>query len=208
MGITSRLVPSEVTTLCDTVKDPEDSAGDDGIADIDRFARFMRATKAPPRDARLAETADAQKGSRLFDSVGCADVPRSDAGDGTGGHGGRTAAPSTVPPALGGKVFHPFGDFLLHDVGTGDGIALATVEHFGAALLEDAAELRADRQPDAHASPVGSAHAPTADARRPVARPSRAAILRHRGEASVERRKFLELREREKQQLLAFLRSL
>jgi CxxC motif-containing protein (DUF1111 family) len=27
-----------------------------------------------------------------------------------------------VPPALGGKVIHPFSDFLLHDVGTGDGI--------------------------------------------------------------------------------------
>ena len=72
MGITSRLAPSEVTTLCDTVKDPEDSADDEGVADIDRFARFMRATKAPPRDARLAETADAQKGSRLFDPIGCA----------------------------------------------------------------------------------------------------------------------------------------
>jgi len=28
----------------------------------------------------------------------------------------------TVPPALGNKIIHPFSDFLLHDVGTGDGI--------------------------------------------------------------------------------------
>jgi len=28
----------------------------------------------------------------------------------------------TVPAALGDKAFHPFSDFLLHDVGTGDGI--------------------------------------------------------------------------------------
>jgi len=27
-----------------------------------------------------------------------------------------------VPPELGGKTIHPFGDFLLHNVGTGDGI--------------------------------------------------------------------------------------
>jgi len=27
-----------------------------------------------------------------------------------------------VPPALGDKVIRPFSDFLLHDVGTGDGI--------------------------------------------------------------------------------------
>ena len=28
----------------------------------------------------------------------------------------------TVPAALGGRTIHPFGDFLLHNVGTGDGI--------------------------------------------------------------------------------------
>lgn len=27
-----------------------------------------------------------------------------------------------VPPALGNKIIHPFSDFLLHNVGTGDGI--------------------------------------------------------------------------------------
>lgn len=41
-----------------------------------------------------------------------------------------TAAPGTringgkftVPEALGNKIIHPYSDFLLHDVGTGDGI--------------------------------------------------------------------------------------
>jgi CxxC motif-containing protein (DUF1111 family) len=28
----------------------------------------------------------------------------------------------TVPPAIGDKIIHPFGDYLLHDIGTGDGI--------------------------------------------------------------------------------------
>jgi CxxC motif-containing protein (DUF1111 family) len=28
----------------------------------------------------------------------------------------------TVPPAIGDKNIHPFGDYLLHDIGTGDGI--------------------------------------------------------------------------------------
>ena len=27
-----------------------------------------------------------------------------------------------MPPALGDKVIHPFSDFLLHNIGTGDGI--------------------------------------------------------------------------------------
>jgi hypothetical protein len=38
MGITNRLQPTEITTLCDTVKDPEDTPGADGLADIDHFA--------------------------------------------------------------------------------------------------------------------------------------------------------------------------
>jgi CxxC motif-containing protein (DUF1111 family) len=27
-----------------------------------------------------------------------------------------------IPAALGNKIIHPYGDFLLHDIGTGDGI--------------------------------------------------------------------------------------
>ena len=206
MGITSRLVPSEVTTLCDTVKDPEDSAGDDGIADIDRFARFMRATKAPPRDARLAETAEAQKGSRLFDAIGCAachvrtleTAPAGAAVDG---------GALIVPPALGGKAIHPFGDFLLHDVGTSDGIAIATVEHFGAAFLK----MQPSYQPTANrmrTPPLWGVRMRPRLMHDGRSLTFTAAILRHRGEAALERGRFLALKERERQQLLAFLRSL
>ena len=206
MGITSRLVPGEVTTLCDTVKDPEDSAGDDGIADIDRFARFMRATKAPPRDVRLAETADAQKGSRLFDAIGCAACHArtlETAAAGTLVDGGAF----TVPPALAAKAFHPFGDFLLHDVGTGDGIALATVEHFGAAFLK----MQPSYQPTANrmrTPPLWGVRLRPRLMHDGRSLTFSAAILRHRGEAAVERRRFLELKESEKRQLLEFLRSL
>jgi hypothetical protein len=30
-----------------------------------------------------------------------------------------------VPEALGNKIIHPYSDFLLHDIGTGDGIVQA-----------------------------------------------------------------------------------
>src|SRR5207253_11278912 len=63
MGITNRLNTSEVTTLCDDVSDttrcnnnPNVVCGEDPDNDIDAFAEFMRASKAPSRDARLAAT--------------------------------------------------------------------------------------------------------------------------------------------------------
>lgn len=206
MGITSRLLPADVTSLCDTVKDPEDAAGPDGLADIDRFARFVRATKAPPRDDRVAGTADATKGSALFDSVGCVQChvrTMQTAPAGTAINGGTF----TVPPALGGKVFHPFGDFLLHDVGTGDGIVIAVPEHFG----ERYREMQPRYDPTANrlrTPPLWGVRTRSRLMHDGRSLTFTDAILRHRGEASLERKRFLGLTEHEKAQLLAFLRSL
>ncbi|HEX8882716.1 MAG TPA: di-heme oxidoredictase family protein, partial [Candidatus Acidoferrum sp.] len=38
MGITNRLQPDEVTNLCNTVAEPNDQPGSDGLSDIDHFA--------------------------------------------------------------------------------------------------------------------------------------------------------------------------
>jgi CxxC motif-containing protein (DUF1111 family) len=205
MGITSRLLPEEFTTLCDTTKDPEDVVKD-GLGDIDRFARFMRATKAPPRDRKLALTEDATRGSALFDSIGCATChvrSLETAPAGTAVNGGAFV----VPPALGGKVFYPFSDFLLHDVGTGDGIALAPVEHFGKAY----ADMQRTYDPTANrlrTPPLWGVRTHSRLMHDGASETFTDAILRHRGEASRERKKFMRLKETEKQQLLAFLRSL
>ncbi|HEX2662882.1 MAG TPA: di-heme oxidoredictase family protein, partial [Candidatus Acidoferrum sp.] len=71
MGITNRLQPDEVTNLCNTVAEPNDQPGSDGLSDIDHFARFIRASKAPARDAQLAATPAAKEGAALFTKVGC-----------------------------------------------------------------------------------------------------------------------------------------
>ncbi len=125
MGITNPLQPTENTSNgtfvgfgsgFDPLPEPEDDGGDVAI-----FARFMRATKAPPRDATLAATADAVAGGNLFNTVGCAVCHVTQivsAPSGTVINGGAF----TVPAALGNKRIRPFGDFLLHDIGTGDGI--------------------------------------------------------------------------------------
>jgi CxxC motif-containing protein (DUF1111 family) len=121
MGITSVLQPTETATLCDAIQDPEDEIGADGLGDVDRFARFMRASKAPPRYASVAASADGVAGSAVFDQVGCAICHTrtfTTAPAGSVLNGGTLV----VSEAVGNKVFHPFSDFLLHDIGTGDGI--------------------------------------------------------------------------------------
>src|SRR3984893_9575369 len=62
MGITNRLQPNEVTNLCNAATEPNDQPGTDGLSDIDRFARFIRASKAPARDTQLAGSAAAKEG--------------------------------------------------------------------------------------------------------------------------------------------------
>jgi len=206
MGITSRLMPTEVTTLCDTVPDPEDTPGADGLADIDRFARFMRATKAPPRDAQLADTASAKKGSVLFNKVGCAAChvrTLVTAPAGTPINGGTF----TVPDALGGKQFHPFSDFLLHDVGTGDGIVIPVEEHFGRAYreMQSTFNITANRM---RTPPLWGVRTRSRLMHDGQSLTFEDAILRHRGEAEGVRKNFRHLSEAEKKQLITFLKSL
>jgi len=206
MGITSRLLPEEVTTLCDPVKDPEDRPGTDGLADIDRFARFVRATKPPPRDLRLAATEEARKGSALFDRVGCATChvrALVTAPAGTRLHGGAYA----VPEALGDRLFHPFGDFLLHDVGTGDGIALSVGEHHGRRFMfmQPTFEMTAER---IRTAPLWGVRTRSRLMHDGESLTLRDAIVRHRGEAGDSRKRFSCLRGEEQEAILAFLRSL
>jgi CxxC motif-containing protein (DUF1111 family) len=121
LGVTNRLFPDEFIPLCDSVADPEDSPlRPIGKQDVDLLAAFMRSTKAPPRDTALAATYAALEGGIIFGDIGCATchVPTLEtAPAGTLLHGGAYE----VPDAIGDKLIHPYSDFLLHDVGTGDG---------------------------------------------------------------------------------------
>jgi CxxC motif-containing protein (DUF1111 family) len=129
MGITSPLQPTENTSngvsvaAFDNVADPEDTAtvADPFGVDVGHFTRFMRSTKVPPRDTVLAATSDAIAGASLFHSIGC-DICHTQSATtapaGTVFNGGKF----TVPAALGNITFHPYSDFMLHDIGEGDGI--------------------------------------------------------------------------------------
>jgi len=211
MGITNRLFPDEVTKLCNTAAEPNDQPGPDGLSDVDRFARFVRSTKAPARDAKLAETPKAKRGSELFDKIGCAVChvrTLMTAAAGTKVDGGAF----TIPAALGGKAFHPFGDFLLHDVGTGDGIVIPITEHYA----------RAARRMPAECTPEGFQKTRNRVRTAPlwgVRLRSRLmhdgasvtlfdAILRHQGEAREVTQRFGRLPAGDRDSILEFLRSL
>lgn len=194
LGITNRIFSNELVSQCDTVPDPEDGHGKPpGQQDIDALASFLRATKAPPRDAVLAATADAQAGSALFNQIGCAicHVPTlQTAPVGTVINGGTFR----IPSAIGDKLIHPYSDFLLHNVGTGDGTVM-----FGNPQ-STANKLRT--------TPLWGVRMRNRLIHDGESRTLTEAILRHSGEATEVISQFNNLSDTEKAQLIKFLKSL
>jgi CxxC motif-containing protein (DUF1111 family) len=211
MGITTQLFPDEVTKLCNTVSEPNDKPGPDGLADVDRFARFLRATKAPGRDSKLADTITARRGSDLFNRVGCAicHLPSLvTAPAGTKINGGAFA----IPAALGSKTFHPYGDFLLHDVGTGDGVVVPTVEHYGRATRQMPKECSPEdfqkTRNRVRTAPLWGLRLRTRLMHDGASLTLHDAILRHSGEADQTIGAFRKLATSDQEAVLQFLRSL
>jgi CxxC motif-containing protein (DUF1111 family) len=212
MGITNRLQPTEVTSICNTASEQNDTPGPDGLSDIDHFARFIRATKAPARDAQLAAGASAQKGLALFDKIGCATchvATLTTAAAGTKINGGTF----TIPPALGSITLHPYGDFLMHNVGTGDGILQAIREHYGHQVFQQMSGYLSKQ--DFESSRNKMRTAPLWGARlRPRLMHDGAsltfldAIRRHRGEATHVTQQFDKLKRPDQEALIEFLKSL
>lgn len=192
MGVTNRLKPKDVTPVCKVTTDLEDKPDALGLEDIDHFAQFVRGTQVPPRDAVLAATSDANTGQTLFNSIGCVtchvaslttDPP------GTVINGGAYA----VPAALGNKTFHPYGDFLLHDVGTGDGIVQA-------GPADTANKLRT--------APLWGLRIKSRFMHDNASTTLADAIQRHAGEAQDVIARFATLTPQQQQQLITFLKSL
>ena len=212
MGITNRLQPDEVTNLCNAHSEPNDTPGPDGLSDIDHFARFVRATKAPGRDSQLASGAAAKKGEGLFDKVGCAAChveTLTTAPAGTKINGGTF----TIPPALGSVTFHPWGDFLMHDVGTGDGILQATREHYGKRVFQMMSDYLSKQDFESSRNKIRTAPLWGVRLRPRLMHDGesltlRDAIMRHRGEATHVSQKFEKLKGEEQEAIIEFLKSL
>jgi len=211
MGITNRLFPDEVTKLCNTAPEPNDTPGADGLSDVDHFARFVRALKAPARDAKVAATPKAQKGSELFDKAGCGAChvrSLTTAAAGTKINGGAL----TVPPALGSTTFHPYGDFLLHDVGTGDGIVIPVVEHYARMARRMPSQCTPENfqktRNRVRTAPLWGVRLRPRLMHDGASLTFRDAILRHRGEAEKAAERFRRMGRSDQEALTEFLKSL
>lgn len=200
MGITSPLQPTENTSngasvaAFDTVPDPEEAPTPQNPngPDIDIFARFMRATKVPPRDTALAATSDAQAGATIFSQIGCQHchtptITTAPAGTKINGN------TFTIPAALGDKIIHPYSDFMLHDVGTGDGI----VQNGGSSTRN---KLRTP--------PLWGLRTKDRLMHDTVTFTRNEAILRHTNEAEPVIQNYLNLSTNQKNQLISFINSL
>lgn len=186
MGVTNALFPDETTTICQPAGMTSPNDNDNDIA---QFAAFMRATKVPPRGPI---TPAVMEGQAVFEQIGCNNCHVETlvtAPAGTSIHGGLFI----VPEALGGKQIHPFSDYLLHDIGTGDGIVqngpadtqykMRTMPLWG---LRTRTQLMHDAQSSTYSD----------------------AITRHAGEAANEAQQFEQLTPAQKSLLFAFLGSL
>jgi CxxC motif-containing protein (DUF1111 family) len=196
MGITTPLFPQENTSSgrevgFGTGYDPLPEPEDDG-ADVVIFANFMRATKVP---ARGPISAAVTAGEAVFRRIGCETC--------------HTASITTAPPGtainagalqvsevLGNRVIHPYSDFLLHDIGTGDGIPVLP----GPEYASTANKMRT--------APLWALRTRNRLMHDGLSFTLQEAIARHGGQAAGVRSRYNALPAAEKDQLLAFLNSL
>ena len=176
-------------------QEPEDATDPNGRADIDRFSDFMRALAPPPS---IAQTTAANTGASLFNRLGCAGChvaslttasnPANFIPTTTGG----IAISSSLNKTLANQTFHPYSDFLLHDMGSlGDGITSGAA---GPTLMRTA-PLWGIRGKSEFLHDGRAGDIPTA-------------ISLHDGQAKVAARAFQALTTQQQQNLVSFLNTL
>jgi CxxC motif-containing protein (DUF1111 family) len=186
MGITNDLFPAEYAfgisadtmKRCDLRPEPEDVRDPltrrRGIDNFEAFMRFLAPVARGPVDDAVRD------GERVFQAIGCAAC-----------HIPSLATGPSANPLFNRKNVPLFSDLLLHDVGTGDGIAQAAA------------------RPDEIRTPALWG----LRLRRPLLHDGSAATVedaidRHRREADLARKGFAALRPEDRARLMVFLGSL
>ena len=180
MGVTNPQFPDENCPGGDCASlscNPVPTVNDDGSG-VQAFTDFMTYLAPPPRGPIPGA---AILGEHQFDSIGC-----------TSCHLATMRTGKSAVAALNQVTFHPYSDFLLHDMGSlGDGI---TQNQATGRLMRTA--------------PLWGVRKLTTYLHDGRATTLTQAILAHDGQARRSRDRFLRLSSFEKAQLLAFLNSL
>ncbi|HZX43367.1 MAG TPA: di-heme oxidoredictase family protein, partial [Myxococcaceae bacterium] len=178
MGITSPQFPDEICPQGDCsllAYNPEPTLNDPEGRDIARFTAYTRFLGPPPAPVL---TGQVKRGSEVFAAIGCAvcHVPTLITG------------PSSSA-ALDRVAYHPYSDFLLHDMGAlGDGIDQADA-----------------RGPEMRTQPLWGLSFQTRMLHDGRAVTVPAAITAHDGQAAGARDRFVALGDEDRAALLAFL---
>ncbi|HKD16436.1 MAG TPA: di-heme oxidoredictase family protein [Thermoanaerobaculia bacterium] len=180
MGVTSPQFPNENCPQGDCASlscNPDPGLNDDGTS-VQEFADFMTYLAPPPRGPINAQVLFGQV---VFASIGCAACHRANL----------TTGPNPVP-ALNRVTFHPYSDFLLHDMGSlGDGIT----QNLATGKLMRTAPLWGLRRVTAYLHDGRASTLPEA-------------ILAHDGQGKKARNRYAAMPVYEKAWLAAFLNSL
>ncbi len=180
MGITSADFPNESCpqgNCAELVFNPAPGINESGDG-IEALHAFMTMLAPPPRGP---QNGDVKAGENLFDHLGCSDC-----------HVASLRTGSNAIAALDRKTYHPYSDFLIHDMGSlGDGLEMGDAK---------GAEMRT--------TPLWGLRFVTAYLHDGRAATLDDAILAHDGEARASRDRFATLDANRKAKLLAFLRSL
>jgi len=101
-----------------------------------------------------------------------------------------------VSPALGSKMFHPYSDFLLHDIGTGDGIPILPTPEYAITAMQ------------MRTAPLWGLRTRSRLMHDGLTFTLNDAIMRHAGQALGSAQAYAALASRQKIRLIAFLKSL
>lgn len=181
MGITNPFFPDDLCpqgdcaalAVCDPAADPED----DG-SNAEAVADYMRFLAPPPRPTRTPQT---RLGGSVFMQIGCGEC-----------HLPTLKTGRSSVKALNRVKFHPFSDFLIHDMGNlGDGIEQGDAK---------AAEMRT--------APLWGLGKRTRFLHDGSAATIEDAVLAHGGQGTASRDHFAALQSQDLQNILAFLASL
>ena len=180
LGITNPLFPDEncPSGNCDVLKSNPRPGLNDGGEAVEASANFMRFLGPPPRGPL---TPDVLAGEQIFARIGCDTC-----------HTPALQTGANANPALDRVTYHPYSDFLLHDMGS----------------LNDGIEQDGARTFEMRTAPLWGMRTINRFLHDGRARSIEEAIVAHDGQGFGAKSRFSALNATDRAQLIAFLRSL